>query len=617
MLSEQSVGEQEKEEQDAAATVVQSAVRGKLARKVEHGLSEEKEEQDAAATVIQSAVRGKKAKMVKAEKFQEKQTKEAMETEEWGTAATKLQATHRGRRDRQVLREQADAATKLQAVHRGQQARRNGVARSAPQPLLHLSADEELTDLALYSRAHEVAELAPFEVEEDPLEALLLGEGTRQVEVCRSSGTSLGLRIASDKELDKRRLWGLPEIRLPDKLGQAPFRQRPVVAWVDPQGGAARAGLLLDDVVLAINGHLNPSSVDFGDLIGTDGTSTFIVRPVAHLPSVASMSKQLPLKAKGSTAKPCEKQMRQGDVLSELTGSPTSSFTAVPTAVVWVPVPRVLTTTALTPRGMKSSILLHKELKDVSRSMSKMMTRVDQALAVVRGTQQELFASVESCRKNLEQNPSLRLQPTDSDALEEARDEVRKDVIRETYIERYGVEPSEATLKHEFKLEVSKVARRRSEANKPVLQAMAELEEIASLGAQTLGTQEETLLNFLTVALPQRVLELDGHCSARHQVVQTKDRFTVSHLEDHATHECLRLAAEQENSARAAVTEALKIVRRERSALEVCKADLQRAMQEKGRILARHRVNNRRGTTFTAWNSEDIKNMTQRSRLLQ
>ena len=612
MLSEQSVGEQEKEEQDAAATVVQSAVRGKMAKKGKPGLSEENGEQDAAATVIQSAVRGKKAKMVKAEKFQEKQKKEEKETEERGAAATKLQAVHRGRRDRQVLREQADAATKLQAVHRGQHARHNCVARSAPQPLLHLSADEELTAPARYDRAEEVAELAPLELEEDPLEALLLGEGTRQVEVCRSSGTSLGLRIASDKELDKRRLWGLPEIRLPDKPGQAPFRQRPVVAWVDPQGGAARAGLELDDVVLAINGHLNPSSVDFGDLIGTDGTSTFIVRPVAHLPSVASMSKQLPLKAKGSTAKPCE-----GDVLSELTGSPTSSFTAVPTAVVWVPVPRVLTTTALTPRGMKSSILLHKELKDVSRSMSKMMTRVDQALAVVRGTQQELFASVESCRKNLQQNPSLRLQPTDSDALEEARDEVRKDVIRETYIERYGVEPSEATLKQEFKLEVSKVARRRAEANKPVLLAMAELEEIASSGAQTLGAQEVTLLHFLTVALPQRVQELDGHCSARHQVVQTKDRFTVSHLEDHATHECLRLAAEQENSARAAVTEALKIVRRERSALEVCKADLQRAMQEKGRILARHRVNNLRGTTFTAWNSEDIKNMTQRSRLLQ
>jgi len=585
---------------------VQSAVRGKMAKKGKPRLSEENGEQDAAATVIQSAVRGKKAKMVKAEKFQEKQKKEEKETEERGAAATKLQAVHRGRRDRQVLREQADAATKLQAVHRGQHARHNCVARSAPQPLLHLSADEELTAPARYDRAEEVAELAPLELEEDPLEALLLGEGTRRVEVCRSSGTSLGLRIASDKELDKRRLWGLPEIRLPDKPGQAPFRQRPVVAWVDPQGGAARAGLELDDVVLAINGHLNPSSVDFGDLIGTGGTSTFIVQPVAHLLSVVSMSKQSPLKAKGSTARPGERQMSQGDVLSELT-----------TAVVWVPVPRVLTTTALTPRGMKSSIQLHKELKDVSISMSKMITRVKQALAVVRGTQQELLASVESCRKNLEQNPSLRLLPTAPDALEEARDEVRKDVIRETYIGRYGVEPSEATLKQEIKLEVSKVARRRAEANKPILLAMAELEEIASSGAQTLGAQEETLLHFLTIALPQRVQELDGHCSARHQVVQTKDRFTVSHLEDHATHECLRLAVEQEDSARAAVTEALKIVRRERSALEVCKADLQRAMQEKGRMLARHRVNNLRGTTFTAWNSEEIKNMTRRSRLLQ
>ncbi|KOO28973.1 hypothetical protein Ctob_005168 [Chrysochromulina tobinii] len=68
------------------------------------------------------------------EELHEKQKKEEIETEEQGAAATKLQAVHRGRRDRQLLREQADAATKLQAVHRGKSARRNGVARSASQP---------------------------------------------------------------------------------------------------------------------------------------------------------------------------------------------------------------------------------------------------------------------------------------------------------------------------------------------------------------------------------------------------------------------------------------------------------------------------------------------------
>eukprot|EP00900_Chrysochromulina_parva_P014015 jgi/Chrpa1/22614/Chrysochromulina_OHIO_Genome00010645-RA len=68
------------------------------------------------------------------EELHEKQKKEEIETEEQGAAATKLQAVHRGRCDRQLLREQADAATKLQAVHRGKSARRNGVARSASQP---------------------------------------------------------------------------------------------------------------------------------------------------------------------------------------------------------------------------------------------------------------------------------------------------------------------------------------------------------------------------------------------------------------------------------------------------------------------------------------------------
>ena len=59
-----------------------------------------------------------------------------------------------------------------------------------------------------------------------------------------------------------------------------------------------------------------------------------------------------------------------------------------------------------------------------------------------------------------------------------------------------------------------------------------------------------------------------------------------------------------------------KDMRKERSIVEVCKADLQRAVQEKFRLMAKHRADDLRGTTFIGWNAEELKNMTSRSRLL-
>ena len=103
------------------------------------------------------------------------------------------------------------------------------------------------------------------------------------------------------------------------------------------------------------------------------------------------------------------------------------------------------------------------------------------------------------------------------------------------------------------------------------------------------------------VVLPEHAQDLAAHEDARAQVVSTTNRANADHLMDEATHECLRLAAEQEDAARWAITQAVKAVRSERSAVEVAKADLQRASQEKLRLIDKHRKDDLRGTTFQSW----------------
>jgi hypothetical protein len=49
------------------------------------------------------------------------------------------------------------------------------------------------------------------------------------------------------------------------------------------------------------------------------------------------------------------------------------------------------------------------------------------------------------------------------------------DKIKERYLEQYGAKPTEKALKVETKLATGPAVRRREEANKPVVEALAEL----------------------------------------------------------------------------------------------------------------------------------------------
>jgi hypothetical protein len=268
----------------------------------------------------------------------------------------------------------------------------------------------------------------------------------------------------------------------------------------------------------------------------------------------------------------------------------------------------------LTARGMKSSMQLCRELLEVRDKIHCMEKRIEQAYKATRGTKLELRQSVESCKRSLEQNPSLAVDPRGPEALAAAEAAVDVDKIKERYLEQYGAKPTEKALKVETKLATGTAVRRREEANKPVVEALAELEEIASLGVETLQMHEERLFVFLSITLPEHEQDLGAHFDARDQVVNCKQR-KADLLVDEATHECLRLATEQEDAARWAINEALKAVRRERTAIEVCKADLQRAAQEKLRLMEKYRKDDLRGTTFTSWSKVELHAAASESKL--
>ena len=276
--------------------------------------------------------------------------------------------------------------------------------------------------------------------------------------------------------------------------------------------------------------------------------------------------------------------------------------------------PKMASGVLLTARGMKSSMQLCRELREVRDKIHFMEKRVEQAYKATRGTRLEFHQSVESCKHSLEQNPSLAVDPRGPEALAAAEAAVDVDKIKERYLEQYGAKPTEKALKVETKLATGTAVRRREEANKPVVEALAELEEIASLGVETLQMHEERLFGFLSITLPEHEQDLGAHFDARNQVVNCKQR-KADLLVDEATHECLRLATEQEDAARWAINEALKAVRRERTAIEVCKADLQRAAQEKLRLMEKYRKDDLRGTTFTSWNKVELDAAASESKL--
>ncbi|CAG9464667.1 unnamed protein product [Pedinophyceae sp. YPF-701] len=154
---------QTEQEQDAAATKIQAAFRGRRDRKrvtdMRRDKAEEDARRDAAATTIQAGYRGHRDRnsvaAVRADADAERQraaedaeearrgAEEAAEVQRQNEAATKIQAVYRGNRDRKVAAErqaappqappprevQEQAAAKIQAAFRGQRDRKRAESR--------------------------------------------------------------------------------------------------------------------------------------------------------------------------------------------------------------------------------------------------------------------------------------------------------------------------------------------------------------------------------------------------------------------------------------------------------------------------------------------------------
>ena len=149
--------------------------------------------------------------------------------------------------------------------------------------------------------------------------------------------------------------------------------------------------------------------------------------------------------------------------------------------------------------------------------------------------------------------------------------------------------------------------RRREELNRPVVEALTELEETASLGSTSLAAHEATLLRRLD-DLYEVYKGLGEHYAAHHVVAAPRaDRAKTHRPVEHPTHDALALAAEREDSARMAANLALKAAKLEKSRLEAYKADVQRAMLARTQRQLHFRRVDAQGTTFKAWNKEELK----------
>lgn len=260
----------------------------------------------------------------------------------------------------------------------------------------------------------------------------------------------------------------------------------------------------------------------------------------------------------------------------------------------------------LTPRAVKSSMQLHNELKGVGRTLERMAKRVDQALSITKGTRREMETTVESARTRLRQNVSLTEDPNSPAGRAAAAAAVSEVEVAENLEKRFERPISEAELAVELKLEAAKERRRREAVNKPVVEAVVELEETAVLAVASLRAHEEKLTNAMQ-KLHDIYNHLASHYDAHQKVATARDRAKVGRVVDHPTHESLRLAAEIDDSARKAANDAVKEARSQRSLLEAFKADVQKAMLARTKQLMEYHRMDKAGTTFRTWNKEELK----------
>ena len=411
----------------------------------------------------------------------------------------------------------------------------------------------------------------------------------------------LGVRFYDEDGFDDHDLWS--------RDGATTRAGAPcaVVEAVDLDGAAARAGMEAEDIIVTLNGHAGISREQVLSLlrsfVGTldIGVRRADGRPRGNAAAVTAVAK-LPI----ARHKELSRGGGGGGRSSARAGIAAKPTVSAPTAATDASGPPV------TPRLMKSSIQLHKELKEVGETIQNISDRVEQALVITRGTRNQLATCAESTRKSMETNPSLtgggaaRPQaPTVAATRATERAAATHDADQKLR-SRLGREPTQEELDVEVEAELHlqrRDRRRQKEVNTPIVEALTELEETSSNGLELLDGHAEKLEHVLR-QLHEVYGVLGTHFWQRDAVVNATNRSAVPRLDDEPTHEALRLAAEREDTARHVSNQAIKAARLEASTMQMNKAAVQRAARRRLDMVAQHYRNDRAGTSFHGWTNE-------------
>ena len=242
----------------------------------------------------------------------------------------------------------------------------------------------------------------------------------------------------------------------------------------------------------------------------------------------------------------------------------------------------------------------------MGRTLERIIKRVEQTLQVVVGVKEELYKCADSVRSRLETNPSLTRDPRGKEAFAAAEAGINTASVFEALEKRFGREPTEEMKSVELKLAIAKEVKRREVLNRPVVEALVELEETAIIGSGSLEDHEAKVRRQLA-GLWEVYNGLKAHYEGHHTVANAVNRATCHRMIDHPTHEALKLAADREDTARLAANQAVKAAQLEKSRLEAYKADVQRAMLARTKKTMEFKRVDAQGTTFKAWSAEELK----------
>lgn len=448
----------------------------------------------------------------------------------------------------------------------------------------------------------------------------------------KSAADPLRLRFFDDEDFDEDDLWDFAI------MTTSAGEPRAVVADIDEGGLAYAAGLRMDDAVIAVGGQTDLDRETVRKLLKeAKGAIVLSVRreecPAAAPAVNASPSMHDPRDAT-SRRSPPSAPSRGASSSRPKSAAYTAATPGIHSPALPSPGGHAAGVNAapVTPRAFKSSLQLHKELREVGDTMEKMTRKVTQALAVVRGTRGEVEACVISVRKSLQLNPSLSedLAPAAPSRVDDARtvDMASTSSPRSSVAAQRAAERAAATREAEKKMRLElgrapereevephieaelhrqrKERRRREQVNRPVVEALDELEELALNGCEKMA-EHEAQLEHQKELLEEVYNALGNHYHARDKVVNAPSRTNVTRLDDHPTHEVLSVASEREDTARHMGNVAMKAARAERSTIAMQKAEVQRAARLRGEMIAQFRRDDLRGTSFKGWSREELK----------